>query len=82
MRRDWNEDVSVVDTVPGPTGDLTGLPPSPRGTQPRRVSGPGVMRLYLLAYNAGTLGIEIDEVGGGTKLDAYSAVVKTFRFAR
>jgi hypothetical protein len=40
------------------------------------------MRLYLLDYNGATLGIEIDEVDGGDRLDAYSAIVKAFRFAR
>jgi tRNA A-37 threonylcarbamoyl transferase component Bud32 len=42
---------------------------------------PFVMRLYLLDYNHATLGIEIDEVAGSSKLDAYSAFVKTFHFA-
>jgi hypothetical protein len=39
-----------------------------------------VMRLYLLHYKRGTLGIEIDEVSGSSKLRAYSDVVKSFRF--
>jgi len=38
------------------------------------------MRLYLLHYRRGTLGIEIDEVKGASKLAAYSNVVRTFRF--
>ena len=41
---------------------------------------PMVMRLYLLGYRGGTLGIEVDALQGSAKLDAYSAVVKTFRF--
>ena len=43
--------------------------------------GRSVMRLYLLDYNHATLGIEIDEIEGSAKLDAYSAFVKTFHFA-
>jgi len=39
------------------------------------------MRLYLLDYKHSTLGIEIDEVSGNSKLDIYSKFVKTFRFA-
>ena len=39
-----------------------------------------VMRLYLLDYKDATFGIEIDAVEGSSKLDAYDAVVKTFRF--
>jgi hypothetical protein len=43
--------------------------------------GKFVMRLYLLDYKHATLAIEIAEVAGSSKLDAYSAFVKTFRFA-
>jgi serine/threonine-protein kinase len=39
-----------------------------------------VTRLYLLDYKHATLGIEIDEIGGGGRLDAYDRVVKSFRF--
>ena len=39
------------------------------------------MRLYLLHYKHGTLGIEIDDVRGDSRLATYSAVVKTFHFA-
>ena len=63
---------------------LTGLPPSPDQLNhsigppaPRRM----VMRLYLLHYKHGTLGIEIDDVRGDSRLATYSAVVKTFHFA-
>ena len=42
---------------------------------------PMVMRLYLLGYRGGTIGIEVDALQGSAKLAAYSAVVKTFRFA-
>ena len=42
---------------------------------------PFVMRLYLLDYKHATLGIEIDEIEGSDKLNAYSAFVKTFHFA-
>ena len=41
-----------------------------------------VLRLYLLSYRHGTLAIVISEVSGDSKLDAYSAVVKTFQFGR
>jgi hypothetical protein len=40
-----------------------------------------VMRLYLLDYRNATLGIEIHEIAGSSKLDAYSAFVKKFHFA-
>ncbi len=43
--------------------------------------GRSVMRLYLLDYKHATLGVEIDEIEGSSKLDAYSAFVKTFHFA-
>ena len=63
---------------------LTGLPPSPDQLNhsigppaPRRM----VMRLYLLHYKHGTLGIEIDDVRGDSRLATYSAVVNTFHFA-
>ena len=63
---------------------LTGLSPSPTqlnhslgGPVPRQL----VMRLYLLHYKGGTLGIEVDDVRGDARLAAYSAVVKTFHFA-
>jgi tRNA A-37 threonylcarbamoyl transferase component Bud32 len=60
---------------------LAGLPPSPRGLY-QAVSPIDVMRLYLFPYHGGTLAIEVVEVGGSSKLDTYSAVVKTFRFAQ
>jgi hypothetical protein len=40
-----------------------------------------VMRLYLLGYRGGTVGIEVDALTDPSKLDAYSKVVKSFRFA-
>src|SRR5581483_3632577 len=53
-------------------------------TNPQMIHGllpqPFVMRLYLLDYKRATLGIEIDEIEGSSKLDAYDAVVRTFRF--
>jgi serine/threonine-protein kinase len=53
-------------------------------TYPQMIHGmlpqPFVMRLYLLDYKKATLGIEIDEIEGSSKLAAYDAVVKTFRF--
>jgi len=59
---------------------LTGLPPSPPELNHSLLPQPMVMRLYLLHYHRGTLGIEIDEVSGSSKLRAYSDVVKSFRF--
>jgi serine/threonine-protein kinase len=63
---------------------LTGLAPSP--DQLNHTIGPPapkqmVMRLYLLKFKHGTLGIEIDDVRGDSRLATYSAVVKTFHFA-
>ena len=63
---------------------ITGLPPSP--DQMNHTIGPPaprrmVMRLYLLQYKHGTLGIEIDDVRGDSRLATYSAVVNTFHFA-
>jgi hypothetical protein len=60
---------------------LTGLPPSPAELNHALYPGRAVMRLYLLNYRHGTMGIEVDEVSGDSKLPTYSAIVKTFRFA-
>ena len=76
MRKDWtatcpwSQGIPVQQILTGPDGLAHGLLPQPL-----------VMRLYLLRYQGGTLGIEIDEVEGSSKLDEYSAVVETFRFA-
>ena len=59
---------------------LTGLPPTVTQLEDGVVPRPMVMRLYLLGYRGGTLGIDIHEVAGSSKLGAYSAVVRTFRF--
>jgi hypothetical protein len=61
---------------------LTGLPPSPPDLNHGLLPQPMVMRLYLLHYHGGTLGIEIDEVSGSSRLRAYSDVVKSFRFGK
>lgn len=43
---------------------------------------PGLtIRLYLLDYAGGALAIEIDDVSGGSHLDAYSELINTFQFA-
>jgi hypothetical protein len=42
--------------------------------------GHAVMRLYLLRYKHGTLGIEIDDVRDDARLATYSKVVGSFRF--
>ena len=38
------------------------------------------MRLYLLHYKQGTLGIEIDDVRDDSRLAVYTKVVESFRF--
>jgi len=40
-----------------------------------------VMRLYLLGYRSGTLGIEVDALTDPAKLDAYTKVVQSFKFS-
>lgn len=45
------------------------------------LAGVATMRLYLLDHAGGALAVEIDDVGGGMHLDAYSQMVSTFRFA-
>ena len=60
---------------------IAGLAPTPTGMAHEVPPPPGFMRLYLLGYKRGTLGIEVDEIKSGSKLDAYSAVVRSFRFA-
>ena len=42
---------------------------------------PMVMRLYLLGYRSGTLGIEVDALTDPAKLDAYTKVVQSFKFS-
>jgi hypothetical protein len=60
---------------------IRGLNPTDPGLVDTVLPGRFVMRLYLLDYKHATLGIEIDEVSGNSKLDIYSKFVKTFRFA-
>ena len=59
---------------------LTGLPPSPDSLNHGLIPRPMVMRLYLLHYKGGTLGIEIDDVRGDARMKSYDDVVKSFRF--
>lgn len=80
MRKGWTKTCRWSRGFPAQQA-ITGLPPSPDEMNHSLVPGSAVMRLYLLGYKGGTLGIEIDEVRGNSKLDEYSAVVKTFRFA-
>ena len=80
MRDDWTTPCKWSQGRPGQQA-ITGLEPSPDEMNHSLVLRPGVMRLYLLRYNGGTLAVEIDEVQGGSELDAYSALVKTFGFA-
>jgi hypothetical protein len=79
MRKGWRK------TCPGSHGVpaqqvITGLPPSPSRLNHGLYPEPMVMRLYLLHYKRGILGIEVDEDSGDAKLPTYSAIVKTFRF--
>ena len=46
------------------------------------VSTHDAVRLYLLGYRRGTLGIIVSRVGPGPTLDQLDSVVKTFRFAQ
>jgi serine/threonine protein kinase len=69
----YSQHMPTVQVITSRAPGLTGLA---HNVAPR----PFAMRLYLLRYRGGTLGIEIDEVSGSSKLDAYSAVVKSFRF--
>jgi hypothetical protein len=79
MRKDWKKTCGWSQGVPA-AQVLWGLPPSPKGLAHGMYPQPTVMRLYLLAYHGGTLGIEIHEVRGSSRLPAYGAVVRSFRF--
>ncbi|HST17999.1 MAG TPA: serine/threonine-protein kinase [Gaiellaceae bacterium] len=59
---------------------ITGRAPTPPELDHVVIAQPMVMRLYLLGYRKGTLGIEIDALKGSKRLAEYTAVVKTFRF--
>jgi hypothetical protein len=59
---------------------LHGVAPTEEQTITNTNPHPFATRLYLLDYNHATFGIEIDAVHGSADLDAYDAVVKTFRF--
>ena len=60
------------------TSVLAGLPPSPNGLM-QGVFGPGIMRLWLLGYHGGTLGVAVNAITDRT-LDEYSRIAQTFRF--
>jgi serine/threonine-protein kinase len=79
MRKGWTKTCPWSQGIPA-AQVLTGLSPSPDQLAHGMLPPPMVMRLYLLHYKDGTLGIEIDEVKGSSKLAAYSAIVKSFRF--
>jgi hypothetical protein len=79
MRSDWTTTCPWSQGFPAQQV-FTGLAPSPAKLNHAAYPGRAVMRLYLLQYKRGTLAIEIEDVGD-EKLAAYSAVVKTFRFA-
>jgi hypothetical protein len=61
---------------------ITGLAPSPDEMNHALPLGHAVMRLYLLHYKGGTLGIEIDDVRDDARMKSYIAVVETMRFTR
>ena len=69
----WSHGQPAADTTV-----LAGLPPSPSGLL-MGVLGPGIMRLWLLGYHGGTLGVAVNTIADRT-LDKYSRVVQTFRF--
>jgi hypothetical protein len=80
IRRGWKKTCKWSHGVP--TVQLIhGVPPTIERMIVNTYPQPFLMRLYLLDYNHATLGIEIDAVQGIRKLEAYDAVVKTFRFA-
>jgi hypothetical protein len=81
LRMGWSKTCSCSVGTPT-TQVLTALRPAPNGFAISMLPRPMVLRLYLLSYRHGTLGIVISEVSGGTKLDACSAIVKTFQFGR
>jgi hypothetical protein len=58
---------------------LTGLPPSPTGLA-FAIDPQNEMRLYLLHYKKGTLGIVITDVRGDSRIKGYDKIVRTFRF--
>jgi hypothetical protein len=69
----WSHGLPAADTTV-----LAGLPPSPNGLL-QGVAPWGVMRLWLLGYHRGTLGVAVNAIANST-LDAYSRVAETFRF--
>ena len=69
----WSHGQPAADTTV-----LAGLPPSPGGLL-QGVFGPGIMRLWLLGYQGGTLGVAVNAIADLT-LDKDSRVVQTFRF--
>jgi hypothetical protein len=79
IRRDWTKTCKWSHGVPA-VQLIHGVAP----TYPQMIVAidpqPFVSRLYLLDYKHATFGIEIDAVQGPAKLEAYDAVVKTFRF--
>jgi hypothetical protein len=59
---------------------IAGLAPTVDEMNHSLIPQPFIMRLYLLRYAGGTLGIEVDEVRGSAKLAEYDKVVRRFRF--
>jgi tRNA A-37 threonylcarbamoyl transferase component Bud32 len=70
----WSHGQPYVQTI-------TDLAPSLRQLDHGVIPQPMVMRLYLLGYREGTIGIEVDALTDPSKLVAYSKVVRSFRFA-
>ena len=60
---------------------LSGLPPAPSDLIDGLIPRPMVMRLYLLHYHGGTIGIDIIDLKDDERLEQYTDVVKTFKFA-
>ena len=80
IRKGWKETCPWSQHAPT-VQVIHGVVPTDPGMIIAMYPRPYVMRLYLLDYKHATLGIEIEEIEGSAKLDAYSALVKTFHFA-
>jgi hypothetical protein len=79
LRATWKKPCPWSNGAPAALA-LIGVPPASRGVAHNVTPLPMAMRLYLLAYKGGTLGVEVDAVNGPAKLAAYDRVVRSFTF--
>ena len=79
MRRGWTKTCPWSQRVPAQQ-ILASADPSLDGLEHGLLPQPFVMRLYLLHYKGGTLGIEIQDLRGDSRLAAYDRVVHSFKF--